>query len=59
MIPDASALSAIRSVSMRLNPASVLKEDITVIVWQESFDTAVQKAKAEGKLIVADFFDPG
>jgi len=48
-----------RSVSMRFNPASVLKEDITVIVWQESFDTAVQKAKAEGKLIVADFFDPG
>jgi hypothetical protein len=30
-----------------------------VIQWQESFDMAVQKAKAEGKLIVMDFFDPG
>jgi thioredoxin-like negative regulator of GroEL len=29
-----------------------------VIVWQESLDTAVQKAKAEGKLIVMYFFDP-
>jgi hypothetical protein len=30
-----------------------------MIEWQESFDTAVQKAKAEDKLIVMDFFDPG
>jgi hypothetical protein len=30
-----------------------------MILWQESFDTAVQKATAEGKLIVMDFFDPG
>jgi hypothetical protein len=30
-----------------------------MIAWQESFDTAVQKARAEGKLIVMDFFDPG
>jgi hypothetical protein len=30
-----------------------------VILWQGSFDTAVEKAKAEGKLIVMDFFDPG
>ena len=30
-----------------------------MIFWQESFDTAVQKAKADGKLIVMDFFNPG
>jgi hypothetical protein len=30
-----------------------------MIAWQESFDAAVQKARAEGKLIVMDFFDPG
>jgi hypothetical protein len=30
-----------------------------MILWQESFDEAVQKARAEGKLIVLDFFDPG
>lgn len=30
-----------------------------MILWQESFDTAVQKARTEGKLIVMDFFDPG
>ena len=30
-----------------------------MIVWQESFDTAVKKAKADGKLIVMDFFNPG
>jgi len=29
-----------------------------VIVWQESLDTAVQKAKAEGKLIAMYCFDP-
>jgi thioredoxin-related protein len=29
-----------------------------VILWQESLDTAVQKAKTEGKLIVIYFFDP-
>jgi hypothetical protein len=31
----------------------------TMIFWLESFDSAVQKAKAEEKLIVMDFFDPG
>ena len=30
-----------------------------MILWQEFFDAAVQKARAEGKLIVMDFFDPG
>jgi hypothetical protein len=30
-----------------------------MIAWQESFDTAVHKARAGGKLIVMDFFDPG
>ncbi len=29
-----------------------------MIVWQESFDTALQKAKAEEKLIVMYCFDP-
>ncbi len=29
-----------------------------MIVWQESFDSAVQKAKAEGKLIVMYWLDP-
>jgi len=29
-----------------------------MIIWQESFDTTVQKAKADGKLIVMDFFNP-
>jgi hypothetical protein len=29
-----------------------------VIVWQESLDVAVQKAKVEGKLIVMYWFDP-
>lgn len=58
MMPDASTLSAMHSVSMRLNIASVLKEDITVIEWQESLDEAVQKAKAEEKLIVMYWFDP-
>jgi len=29
-----------------------------VIIWQESFDTAVQKAKAEEKLIAMYCFDP-
>jgi hypothetical protein len=30
-----------------------------VISWLESFETAVQKAKAADRLIVMDFFDPG
>jgi hypothetical protein len=29
-----------------------------MIVWEESLDTAVRRAKDEGKIVLTDFFNP-